>query len=220
MGLSRESPLKNVYRQLQATFAEVDGWQMPIDCGQAEKERKQIDAGSVLADWSHISKVIVLGNGAEEAIAVLHADAPKLNIGSTIAQKESVILRLTSDEYLILSLPGEEESILLKTQHPKVISYAVAGGFACMVLAGSERNKVWERSTAMDLITTKVGIGKVIQTSVHAVHCTIYRMAGSDLIICKRDQAHFLMEALMDVGHLVGLMPTGMNVVTVSFVEN
>jgi len=218
MGLPRESPLNNVYKQLKATFADIDGWQMPIDCGQEEKERKQIDEGSVLADWSHISKVVVLGKGAEEAIAGLNADAPKLNIGATIAQKGSVILRLTSDEYLILSLPGEEESILLKTQHPKVISYAVAGGFACMALAGTARNKVWERSTAMDLITTKVGIGKVIQTSVHGVHCTIYRMEGRDLIICKRDQAHFLMDALMDVGHLVGLMPTGMSVVTVSFV--
>lgn len=216
--MQRESPLKNVYSNLQASFAEVDGWHIPTDCGQAEKEKKQLEVGSVLADWSHISKVLVRGNGAKEASAGLNADASKLDVGSTIAKKESVILRLASDEYLILSLPGEEESILSKTQHPTVKSYAVAGGFACMALAGKKRNEVWERSTAMDLITNKVGAGEVIQTSVHAVHCTIYRMATSDLIICKRDQAHFLMDALMDVGHLVGLMPTGMNVVTVSFV--
>ncbi|NQY08753.1 MAG: hypothetical protein HRT71_04460 [Flavobacteriales bacterium] len=218
MRLRSDSPLNSAYNKLQGNFADADGWNIVVDCGQPDKEQKQIETGSVLADWSHIAKVIVRGDDADEAIAGLNADAAKMEIGATIAQKESVILRLTSDEYLVLSLAGEQEEILSKTQHAKVKSYAVGGGYACLVLAGSNRNEVWERSTAFDLITDKIGEGRVIQTSVHGVHCTIYRMAGKDLIVCNRDLAHFLMDALMDVGHLVGLMPTGVNVVPISFV--
>ena len=74
-----------------------------------------------------------------------------------------------------------------------------------------------DRSAAMNLTESKYLAGSVIQSSVHTITTTIYRSKKADLLICDRAYTEALFDAFMDVGKKVGMLPTGLSVLPISF---
>lgn len=215
--LLKTSPLEEAYRRNGAHFMEEQGWMMPSHCGNLDREKAHLQEGSLLVDWSHIDKITLRGDDAAQAASKLNTRAKSLKPLRSLATINQVILRLTSDEFLILCQPDKANKVLEKAQAPQTMALLHGGGLGCLVLTGARRDEVLERSSAMNLRRDLVPTGSVVQTTIHMVPCTIYRTQALDILLHTRDFSESLFEALMDVGHGVGLMLSGLEALPVSF---
>jgi len=215
--LQKISPLDQAYQQNQAQFITTEGWSIPAHCGNQDKEKAQLETGSVLVDWSHIGKITLRGNDAQAAADHVDSQASSLKPLQSCATDEVAVLRLTQDEFMILCQPEKEAAVVASAQAAQTDVLSHGGGLGCLVLAGKRRDAVIERSSAMNLRGDIVPAGSVVQTTIHAIPCTIYRTSTIDILVHSRDFSESLFEALMDVGHGVGLIPSGVATLPVSF---
>lgn len=215
--LQKISPLHETYRRHQAQFTEVTGWLIVVHCGNPEKEKTQLEQGGVLADWSHIEKITLRGKDAEVAASQIEAQAAALKPLQSYATENRAILRLTSDQFMVLCQPGQSAAILATANAPQTDTFSHGGGLGCLVLAGKRRDEVLERSCAMNLRRDLLPPGSVVQTTLHTIQCTLFRTTAFDVLVHSRDYSDSLFEALMDVGYGVGLIPSGIATLPVSF---
>lgn len=217
--LLKHSPLSRVYRDFPTQLTQVEGWQMAAHFGNPERERHQIDVGSVLADWSHIGKISLSGGAIASGIEGLigREELAAVTPLKSYAEANQALCRLTLNDLLLLCQPGQESQWLETVNSSSVSVINQTGAMGCFALAGPRRDEVLERSTAMDLRRDRVGAGSVVQTTVHTIRCTIYRTATLDILVHPRSLSESLFTALMDVGIGVGLMPTGLEVLPVRF---
>ena len=215
--LMKQSPLAGCYLNYKAHVVEIAGWQMAENFGNTEKEKTAIVNASVLVDWSCIGKFSIRGHDAADRIAELFPQAKSLEPLHAFSNASVAVLRLTSDEFVLLTDPAQQEAMLEKLQSAASSVVDVSGAMGCLVLAGPRRDEVTERSTAMNLRRDLVGAGSVIQTTIHAVHSTWWRTEFLDIILVSRDYTEFLFEALLDVGQPVGLVPAGLSTLASPF---
>lgn len=220
--LYKASPLSGVYRQFPVQLINVQGWQIAEHFGNPERERQCLQEGAVLADWSHIGKISLSGPQAAAYAERLCEGAESIAPLSSVGTSERVALRLTANDYLLLCQPGLEASLLdlLEAERQDGDRAAVinqTGASGCFALAGPRRDEILERSTAMNLRRDRVLPGAVIQTTVHTIRCTFYRTENVEILVHPRSLSESLFEALMDVGFGVGLLPTGVGVLPVTF---
>ena len=138
--LRKVSPLDNAYRHNSTHFIDVQGWDIPSHCGNPEKEKTQLKEGSVLVDWSHISKITIRGSDAVEAASQVDSRATSLKPLQCCASEDQAILRLTEDEFLILCQAGQEAKVLKVAKAPKTGVLNHGGGLGCLILAGQGRD--------------------------------------------------------------------------------
>jgi len=179
--------------------------------GNAQKEKTAFENASVLLDLSHIGKISLRGNDATERIAELFPESKGLEPLQAFPSESVAVLRLSADEFILLTPPGRQETILKKFQKTQSALVDVSGAFGCLTLAGPCRDEVIERSSAMNLRRDRIGAGTVIQTTIHAVHTTLWRTKSLDVILVSRDFTEFLFDALLDVGQPIGLTPAGLS---------
>ncbi len=215
--LQKISPLESAYQQNHAHFITTEGWSIPAHCGNQEKEKAQLETGSVLVDWSHIGKITLRGNDAQTAAEQVDSAASSLKPLQSCATDDVAMLRLTQDEFMILCQPEKEAAVLASAQAADTGVLSHGGGLGCLVLAGKRRDEVIECSSAMNLRRDIVPAGSVVQTTIHTIPCTIYRTFSMDILVHSRDFSESLFDALMDVGHGVGLIPSGIAILPVSF---
>lgn len=207
--LEKMSPLHGSYRNHQGQFIQVDGWSIAEHCSHPEKEKAHLQEGCVLVDWSHIEKISLRGEDAALAASQVNKKAASLKPLQTHATQKMAILRLTADQFLVLAEPGQGAKILKSAQAPHTDTFSYQGAMGCLVLAGERRDEVIERSCAMNLRRDLVTEGSVVQTTFHTIRCTLYRTNSLDILLHSRDYSDSLFEAFMDVGHGVGLIPSG-----------
>ena len=215
--LLKRTPLSGIYEREGASCTQEAGWLIAEYFNNPAKERNALDTGAVLADWSHIGKITLRGTGAADAAGEINPRARSLPILQATGSGKIALLRLTVDEFLVLCLPGKEKETLGKVANRDVSVLNHNGGLGCLVLGGAKRDLVLERSSAMNLRRDLVGPGAVVQTTVHSIHCTLYRTTNLEVLLHERDYSQSLFEALMDVGEGVGLIPTGIEVIPVGF---
>ncbi len=233
--LIKNSPLSGIYSQYGAHLTAVAEWRIAAHFGDPQRERQQVQTGAVLADWSHIGKISLVGKEAGAIAHHLCPGAEAIPPLSSLASLDRVVLRLTPNDYLILCLPGLESKFLQQigvfaSQFPRGVialngvpaeqRVAVTnqtGALGCFALGGVRRDQVLERSTALDLRRDRVPAGSVVQSSVHMIRCTLYRTAGLEILLHSRNLSESLFEALVDVGIGVGLLPAGIEAVPVRF---
>ncbi len=218
--LSKNSPLYGIYLREQPALEPMDGWQMPRHFGDPEAEARCLHDGALLVDWSHIGKISFRGDGAPRELARIDARAPDLPAGRSLRLDGMAVLRLTRDEFLVLSKPGRQGEVTAAADPEAVSILDQTGAMGCLVLAGPRRDEVMERSSAMDLRRDRVGDYSVIQTTVHVVPVMLYRMPAYDMLLTTRDYTEFLFDALMDVGRGVGLRPGGLAALAVDLGES
>ena len=204
--LLKQTPLHDLLQTQRAIWETRDGWQVAARVLSPEREREGLASGSTLTDWSHVCVVTVRGRGASRCVNLMHEGADEQTILEWRAHAGLLVARLTSDEFLLVS----ERQRPLPSPREDCDAWSQGGGMACLDLAGPRRNEVWERSTFANLRDDLCGPGRVTQTTVHGIRCTILRGGQRDLLLCNRDLAISLYEALLDVGEGVGLVPAGL----------
>ena len=91
----------------------------------------------------------------------------------------------------------------------------LTGGLGALYLGGARQEEVMERSSAMNLQATVLPPGAVVQTTVHLLPCTVFRLADGYLFLQGRDYTQSLFDAFMDIGKGVGLVAAGLDCVPV-----
>ena len=213
--LAKRSPLAPIFRAANARMDEVAGWEVALRLGEADTEGLALGTGSVLVDWSHIGKISVRGKGATAQVSRLDSAAASVEPLKSFPLDGGVILRLTGDEYLILCEPGRAPDWIAKMGEGDTATIDLSGGLGALFLGGARREEVMERSSAMNLQAAVVPPGAVVQTTVHLVPCTVFRLLEGYLFLPGRDYAQSLFDALMDVGKGVGLVAAGLDCVPV-----
>lgn len=219
--LTKHSPLSGIYRAYSATLINQQGWQIAEHFGNLPAEKHSLQTGSVLADWSHIGKISLSGQQAAHAAEMLCAGASSISPLTSVSTADVAVLRLTANDYLLLCQVGRELSFLDQLDgdrtRNRITVINQTGAMGCLALAGQRRDEVLERSTAMDLRRDRLVDGSVIQTTIHTIRCTLYRTSQLDVIVHPRSLSESLFDALLDVGFGVGLVPTGLAIVPVTF---
>jgi heterotetrameric sarcosine oxidase gamma subunit len=216
--LVKRSALAAAGRRLGATFVQEHDWQLVADYGDPEAERRSLRDEAVIVDWSHVGKITVRGTDAPAQVARLEpraVDVPRL---SSCSRADVACLRLTDDEFLVMCPPGDDHAAdALDADATSVVVHG--GGTGCLVLAGPRRDETLERSCATNLRRDRVVPGSVVQTTMHFVHCTLWRTEDLDVIFHSRDLSESLFDAFLDVGMGVGLRPAGLATVPVRLPE-
>ena len=213
----KTSPLSGIYRNHPVNIIEVSGWHIAGNFGDTEREQDNLKKGAVLVDWSHIGKIsLSLGNASAASEKVLKGSS-KIEPLNSMADSKMAVLRLTKNDYLILCQPDMGKNVLEKIDPEVTTVTDQSGSNGCLVLGGPRRDEVLERSTAVDLRRDRVVAGSVIQSSIHTINMTLYRTNNFDIIVHPRNLSESLYDALIDVGIGVGLVPAGIETITVSF---
>lgn len=209
--LLKTSPLSSIYRRYSAETTVVAGWQIAAHFGNPGQETAQRQQGAVLVDWSHLGKWAISGPAAGQIVERWLPGAAAIAPLTSLGQSGLVGLRLSPQDYLLLSLPDHPLLATLRAvaQPLEVALTDQSGALGCFALAGPRRDEVLERSSAMDLRRDRTPSGTVLQTTLHTIGCTLYHQAEFDLILPPRSLAEALFEALIDVGGSVGLRPAG-----------
>ena len=215
--LTKQSPLAAVYRANHVSCMEQFGWSIAEHFGQPDLESKQLETGSLLVDWSHIGKISLRGQSAKQNAGKVLKASYGLRPLQGCSRAEHAVLKLTDDEYMILCHPDKTGQWIGQFDYENCAVLDVSGGMGCLVLGGSNRDAVLERSTAMDLRRDRVPVGSVVQSTLHVMGCTMFRTSQLDILLLNRDFTESLFDALMDVGKGVGMLPSGLHLIPVSF---
>ena len=213
----KTSPLSGIYRNHPVNIIEVSGWHIAGNFGDIEREQDNLKKGAVIVDWSHIGKISLSQGNASAAAEKVLKGSSKIEPLNSMADSKIAVLRLTINDYLILCQPGMEKNVLEKIDPGLTTVTDQSGSNGCLVLGGPRRDEVLERSTAVDLRRDRVVAGSVIQSSIHTINMTLYRTNNFDIIVHPRNLSESLYDALIDVGIGVGLVPAGIETITVSF---
>lgn len=205
----KRSPLTALCGARGAQFTQVDGWEVADHFGDPAAEQRALASGSVLVDWSHIGKLRIRGADAAERTARLWPGAADLRPLQTAGDENMAVLRLTHDEFLVLCGAARVDELTSLLGDGTGAVTDSSGAFGALLLGGTRRGEVIERSAAMDLSARSVKPGSVVQTTLHTVPCTVYRSADWDLYLQTRDYTESLYAAFMDVGSGVGLTAAG-----------
>jgi aminomethyltransferase len=208
--LVKRSPLSAVYREQCADVQPIKGWEMAIHFGDLAAEKRALEEGCVLVDWSHVGKIQIRGRDAADQAERLRSGAMRLAPLQAIGNDDLAILRLAADEFLVLCESGHLDQEIARLEEGSSAICDCSGALGALLLAGARRDEVIERSAAMDLSARALGSGGVVQTTLHTIPCTVYRSAVWDLYLQERDYTHSLYDALMDVGRNVGLVAAGL----------
>ena len=105
----RISPIHSYHESMDARFAPRAGWLVPEIYTTPETESTTLNERVGLADISARGKITVIGDLAPSVMAVRWADIPT-DPGevSWVGLNDTLIAKLTSDELLILTAPGNE----------------------------------------------------------------------------------------------------------------
>jgi heterotetrameric sarcosine oxidase gamma subunit len=205
--LAKHSPLAALCRSSGGKMIDISGWQVADHFADPDKEKQHLSNASVLVDWSHIGKLTLRGSEAENEIAKKYPAAAELAPLQSYDSESGAVLRLTDDEFVILDPSGEVAEKKFDGSRVSVIDHS--GTYACLVLAGPQRDEVILRSSAMNTRRDMFAPGTVIQTTVHGIGCIYYRTESLDMFLPVRDYGQSLYEAFLDVGRGVGLIPAG-----------
>jgi len=220
--LTKRGALAAAARRLGATFVREGDWELVADYGDQEAERRGLREGAVVVDWSHVGTITVRGTDAAAQVARLEPRAASVGRLSSCSRADAACLRLTDDEFLVVRPPGgaQEDRDVAASFDTDATSVVVhGGGTGCLVLAGPRRDEVLERSCAANLRRDRVVPGSVLQTTMHFVHCTLWRTDDLDVVFHGRDLSESLFDAFLDVGVSAGLRPAGLATLPVRLPE-
>jgi heterotetrameric sarcosine oxidase gamma subunit len=209
--LAKRTPLATFHRARGASWVSVAGWEVAAHVEGPTAEARACSEGAVLIDWSPLAKLSLASRQL--------APGTELPPRRAACRDGRALLRLAPDEYWLLGAPGDEEGLARWAGAQGARPYELTGAYAALLLAGPRRDEVLERSTALDLRRDRVGPGSVLQSTVHAVPCVLYRSASWDLLLPSRDRAESLHAALLDVGRGVGLVAAGVGTLPIQLEE-
>ena len=115
------TPFKSVHEQFGATFAEYDGWEMPVDFGNIDAETKALAENCIAYDLSSFGRIVISGGSAAKLMdKVLTSKLSKVFDGqwvwAIICDKNSEIIdtvKVAKDDgkFTVFCSPGKRNDV-------------------------------------------------------------------------------------------------------------
>ena len=206
----------------------IDGWQVPQVYNSPESEAGAVRERVGLADLSACGKLIVRGDAARDLLADgfgLAPPAPGL-VSPAFAPSGTGppahgihAAGLTSDEFLAITPPGEDEDAAQALEERRVdrrLFVSVVNqtsGLAGLLVAGPQARAMLRKLSALPLSADDFGDRRVAQGSLAKVHVIIMRIDFGPLptfeLYVERPYAEYVWASLMDAGEEFGITPFG-----------
>lgn len=216
----RLTPLYHEHLALGATLQEREGWLLPISYGDPVSEIAAVRGFVGLAEIGDSGKIDVKGDDLDACLTDVFPASDRVELGASARDEVSGthILRLTTDQALLLTPPGNLRDVLGRVDaaavkrtcvHAVDLTSALCG----LRLLGPQAASVLERIATPDLSLSRFSNGSVVQGAVARVHGIIVRrdsagIPGYDLYV-DRDLGAYLWDTMLEIGASLGLRPVG-----------
>ncbi len=226
----RISPLFHIQRTTGAEFSEIRGWTLPVHYGSPEREKQALKTGAVVLDLSPRGKVFLRGERLDPFLNPMTGQNPD-QIGQVIKMHPSdldeishiSLARLTQDEVLLLTPPGEESSLIRYLQKrnnssPRPSWVDQTAGYAGFLLAGPRARDIMRKRTSLPLDEGSFPDLRVVQTRFARIRALIlhHDLAGTPgfEIYTDRSLGEYVWETILDAGSTWDLQPAGWQLYT------
>ena len=206
-----------------AVMADADGWQLPVQYGDAVQEAAYLRETVGVSDVSPLGKVRVVGADASQAVTVLLPKATEQTVGS-VSEAGSALegggkllsACLAPDEFLVLTPTGMASSAsnTIQSSDP-VCAHAVdvTSGLCAVSLVGPATHDLLSRITELDASPAALPDLSCVQSRFSDVQGLLVRRDVNGIPIyhlyASREFGEYLWEALNDSAKEVGGGPAG-----------
>lgn len=190
-----------------------------LDSPLAHREAiKTPDAAALLAERTHLGKIILRGDAEIAAPAIKKIAGKELPVtpNTSSRSKSATILWLGPDEWLLLTQPGKEDALqdklskALSGTHHQIVN--VTDQHTVITLSGDKAREMLMKLTTLDLHPSQFKPGNVAGSMFGNTVATLHMTSGDkkgeapsfDLIV-RRSFADYLWCALADAGREFGL---------------
>jgi aminomethyltransferase len=221
----KQSALHDRHVALGAKFAEFGGWEMPLEYAGVVKEHTAVRTTVGIFDVSHLGKLVVRGDGAQEFVnRCLTNDLGRIEKGkaqytlccddATGGVVDDLIVYLKDDDHLLL-VPNAANSaeVLRRLQAAAPEGVSIADhheSHAVLAVQGTRSDEV------LDAVGLPTGHGYMSFTEAP--------FAGADVVVCRtgytgergyeliapNEVAGELWDALLDAGAAYEIQPCGL----------
>lgn len=218
--IERLSPIHNRHQVLGARFALQAGWLIPEVYTASDEEATILRESVALVDISARGKLIIKGADVDGIFTAHFGKSPtKLGDVIEIETTHLLIAKLTSDEFLILTLPGSEQESITSLEAEitsKNIFVSVidqTSGLVGLSISGLESTRMMRKLCALDFDPTEFPNLHVAQSSFAKIRTTIIRHdQGSSPayeLFADCSYADYLWDTILDAGLEFGIQPVG-----------
>lgn len=224
------SPLFHIQRKTGAEFSEVNGWTLANHYRSPEEERQALQTAAAVLDLSPQGKILLRGQELDSFLEQLVGQSPR-RIGQVVLARPSQLdgishlymARLTDDEIMLFTPPGEESSLIpilqegVDTQHG--ISWVdQTAGYAGFLLAGPRARDILRKTTSHPLEEASFPTLSVAQTAIAKTRAILLRrdlagVPGFELYM-DRSLGEYVWETILDAGRTWDLQPAGWELYT------
>ena len=207
-----------------AVMATVDGWQLPIDYGDASQEEALLRETVGVSDISPVGKLRVVGAGAAEAVGTLIPRLVGLAPGavgevdslSDGASGNLLAAWLTSDELLVLTTTGQAQATMdVMPNLDAVCAHVVdiTSGLCGVSIIGPASTRLLSRITDLDISPRVMPDLTCAQARFAEVQGLLLRrdvqIIPAYQLYAGREFGEYLWEALIDAATETGGGPVG-----------
>ena len=212
---SARSALHYRHIDLGAKMVEHEGWTLPARYSDPDDEAVGVRQGVGITDISHVGKIRLQGESAQQAILEAIPDYRATSIGTAaITEAGHVVARLADDDCLIITESGQINATLKSLRqngcaHPVNVTSVLAG----VRIVGPTAPAVFAGVSELDFAPHTFPEFTCAQSMVAEIHGTIIRRDIGNLLsydlYFSRDYGDHMWESLIDAGEHHGLTPFG-----------
>ena len=191
----------------KATWADVDGWRLPVAFGDPADEAARVRRGVGVQDVSALGKLDVKGTAVDGSIE----ECERL-------EGVCAVLRPKPGHALILTVRQDDrtrvavESVF--AQAPGCVHVTdITSALAAFALVGPNAADLLARLTSIDLRPCSLGDDRAASCTVAHVHATLYHRDWGALrgylLLVGRDAAEYMWTTIHHAGEHLGLTPFG-----------
>ena len=211
-------------RAMGAVMADADGWQLPSHYGDVSREEAWLRETVGVSDISPIGKIRVVGHDASGSLSILFPGAVDIPTGKA-AEADSPLerggkllaTRLTHDEFLVLTPPGEALSAIsnMRETTGDGCAYAVdvTSGLCGISIIGPSSTDLFSRITELDASSGALPDFTCVQSRFADVQGLLLRRDTHGVstyhLYSGREFGEYLWEAFVETAREVGGGPVG-----------
>ena len=219
----RRTAMYHAHLSMGAVMDDADGWQLPRHYGDGSQEARRLRETVGVSDVSPLGKVRVVGAEASRAVAALVPAAEHQGVNS-VAEADSTLerggkllaVRLTTDEYLILSPAGVAPSVveaLRSAGTARAHSVDVTSGLCGIAIVGPATHELMSRVTEIDTSPRALPDLGCVQTRLADVQALLLRRDVNGIAMYQlyagREFGEYLWESVVEAAKEVGGGPVG-----------
>ena len=224
------SPLFHIQRKTGAEFSEVNGWWLPIQYRSTEQERQALQTAAVVLDLSPQGKIVLRGKELDPFLEQLVGQSPH-HIGRVVLahppQLDGIssitMARLTNDEIMLFTAPGEESSLVPILQERVDVQHGISwvdqtAGYAGFLLAGPRARDILRKRTSLPLEEASFPDLSAAQTGFAKTRALLLRhdlasVPGFEIYI-DRSLGEYVWKTILDAGRTWEMQPAGWDLYT------